>query len=221
MDFSATHFDGLAKASRATGLRDKKGLRRYMKRGWLDEITILGSVCSIVFSWPCPAISQATPPIVGVRPLYVFRRNAEGSPKPLETYKIVFDLNTATPKLGALNPGLIVVAGLVNTYAEFGVEKHNRIFAVVLRGEFVELAVDDATYKQRHAGIPNPDLALIRQMDAAGVSFAIDAPSLAKRHIRENDVLPIVRVTAAADLMFLDLESSGYVYTSTRSLRQH
>lgn len=170
-------------------------------------------------SVPPSGTSQTSLPIAGVTPLYDFHPAGGGTPRAGTVYSIVFDLNSPPGLVGAPSPGLAVIAGLLNTYARYGVPQEHRRFVVVLRNDFVELTETDASYQQRHAGRTNPDSPLLGALIKAGVVFAVDTPSLGRASLATSDLQPGVRVDVAANLTFLDLEAEGYVYTSTRSLQ--
>lgn len=164
-------------------------------------------------------VAQTALPIPGVAPLYPLQPAGGGVPKAGMRYRIVFDLNSVAHSAGDPNPGLAVIAGLVNTYAQYGVGRERRRFVVVLRNDFVVLAENDSTYRQHHAGSANPDAALMQQLVRAGVVIAADAASLRKASLAQTDLQKGVQVHVSANLTFLDLEAEGYVYTSTRSLQ--
>ena len=167
---------------------------------------------------PQSATSQIRLPIPELAPLYAYDPSMAGRPEVGRYYKIVFDLNSPIAENNGPNPGLVIVARLLNTYAQFNIRQSHRKFLVVLRNDFVTLAEDDATYRQQHSGRQNPNAYLMQRLANAGVIFAVDGASLRKNSLSEANLQKGVQTHVSANLTFLDLEAQGFVYTSTKSL---
>ena len=174
---------------------------------------------TFLFALSLPA-SQYPLPIPELPPLYTVDPSMKGRPEIGRIYKIVFDLNTAGIDDHSPNPGLVTVARLLNTYAQFNISQQHRKFLVVLRGDFVTLAEEDSTYRQQHSGQPNPSAVLMEQLAKAGVVFVADGSSLRKRFLSKSNLQDGIQIHVSASLTFLDLEAQGFVYTSTKSLEQ-
>jgi intracellular sulfur oxidation DsrE/DsrF family protein len=178
--------------------------------------TVLASMfASMIFA---PA-SQTSLPIPETKPLYDYQRAGGGVPDARKVYRIVFNLNSAHARSDQADPGLTVIARLLNTYAQYGVTRAHRKFVVVSQGDYVEIMENEFAYRRRHMGRSNPDATLLRRLSKAGVIFVVDRPSLNERGLSNTDIETGVRVHVAANLTFLDLEAQGYVFTSTRSLQ--
>ena len=174
---------------------------------------------TFLFAPRLPAL-QYSLPISDFPPLYTVNPSMKGRPEIGRIYKIVFDLNTAGSDDNSPNPGLVIIARLLNTYAQFNILQQHRKFVVVLRNDFVTLAEEDTIYRQQHSGRPNPNRALMKQLAKAGVVFVADGSSLSKRLLFKPNLQEGIQIHVSADLTFLDLEAQGFVYTSTKSLEQ-
>jgi len=141
-----------------------------------------------------------------------------GMPKPSSTYRFVFDLSAVPPGPDDIDPGLRQVAQLVDTYAAYGVGTGHRKFVVVIHGGKVDLGLTAAAYGARNGGQGNANIALMRSLANRGVRFILSEPSSPLEKIDRRDVQPFVEIGPNANITFLDLETGGYVYTSTKSL---
>ncbi len=134
------------------------------------------------------------------------------------TYKVVFDLNSAPSVLDEVDPGLQAVADLLAQYASHGVNTSHRRFVVVLHAATTDLALDAAFYERLHTGRANRNIAMMRDLVAKGVRFVVSQQSLAIRSISPDAIQRFVRIGPTANLVFIDLEAEGYVFTTTTSL---
>src|SRR5437868_4919778 len=139
-----------------------------MKRSWIAG-TALWAV-SIALSGAALAQSQQNLPIPG-GDVAKDVRGAKELPDPNLTYKVVFDVASAAPKPGDLNPGLTGVVRYLNTLAKNGVSPDHRKIAVVLHRDATEIILNNEAFKARNHGQDNPNVALIQTMKKAGVDF--------------------------------------------------
>ena len=133
-------------------------------------------------------------------------------------YKVVFDLNSTSSVLDDVDPGLQAVADLMAQYASHGVGANRRRFVVVLHAATTDLALDAASYRRLHTGRANRNVAVMRDLVAKGVRFVVSQQSMAIRSISPNAIQCFVRIGPTANLVFINLEAKGYVFTSTTSL---
>ncbi len=152
-------------------------------------------------------------------PVLVEARPVEtDGPDQSTTYKVVFDLNSTSPVLDDVDPGLQAVADLLAQYASHGVGSTHRRFVVVLHAATTDLALNAASYERLHTGRANRNIAVMRDLVAKGVHFVVSQQSLAIRSISPNAIQRFVRIGPTANLVFINLEAKGYVFTSTTSL---
>src|SRR5580658_8836848 len=115
-----------------------------MKKAWIGAVAAV----AIWMAFPGSAHAQSAQalPIPSVDAAIDFPNEHE-MPDPSLTYKIVFDIAKAAPKIDDVNPGLIAISRYFNTLAKGGVPADRRKFVVVFHQEGTELALNNAAYK--------------------------------------------------------------------------
>lgn len=160
------------------------------------------------FSGSLPAASL---PIASVEAA----KNVPGAkelPDPNLTYKVVFDLAAAAPKVDEVNPGLSGVARYVNTLAKYGVPADHRQIAVVFHRNATEVILNNETFKARNAGHDNPNIALIKEMKQAGVDFRVCGQAVLAHKIEPKTIQPEIELDLWALTTIVNLELRGYVH---------
>lgn len=156
------------------------------------------------------AIAQNSLPI----PQYDAARDVPGAhvvPNPTTEYKVVFDIRAGAENVDDVNPMLEGVAEYVNTLAKYGVPQENRKIAVVLHRGSTPIIMNDAAFKARNDGHANPNIALIKALDAAGVKFHVCGQAVLGRKIDPKDILPEIQLDLWALTTLIDLGMQGYV----------
>ncbi len=136
---------------------------------------------------------------------------AKELPDPKMTYKVVFDIGTAAPKIGDANPGLTGVVRYLNTLAKFGVPPDHRRIAVVLHQNATEIILNNETFKARNEGHDNPNTALIQQMKKAGIDFRVCGQSVLAHKIDPKTILPEIELDEWALTTIVNLQLRGYI----------
>ena len=176
------------------------------------------SVCTAVmlaalvgFSGSLLAQSDPALAIPGA-PVAVDVPGARDLPDPGMTYKVVFDIAKAAPKIDDVNPGLIGIARYVNTLAKYGVPASHRKIAVVFHQAGTEVILDSAAFKERNGGHDNPNLALIRSMKEAGVDFRVCGQAVMARKIDPKTINPDIELDLWALTTITNFQLRGYAY---------
>jgi intracellular sulfur oxidation DsrE/DsrF family protein len=136
---------------------------------------------------------------------------ARGLPDPAATYKVVFDITQGAAKTSDVNPGLATVAEYVNTLAQYGVPPSHRKIAVVLHRNATEIVEDDATFRARHNGSDNPNIALVQSLAKAGVRLHVCGQGVTRNNIDPKSIQPEIELDLWALTTLIDLERQGYV----------
>jgi intracellular sulfur oxidation DsrE/DsrF family protein len=137
---------------------------------------------------------------------------AKELPDPNLTYKVVFDIAAAAPKVDEVNPGLSEVARYVNTLAKFGVPPDHRMIAVVFHRAATEIIVNNETFKTRNQGRNNPNLPLIQSMRKAGVDFRVCGQAVLAHKIDPKTIAPEIELDLWALTTIVNLQLRGYVH---------
>lgn len=128
------------------------------------------------------------------------------------TYKVVFDIAKAAPKIDDVNPALNMVVRYVNTLAKYGVPADHRKIAVVFHQGATEIVQDNEAFKARNQGHDNPNIALIQSMKKAGVDFRVCGQAVLGRKIDPKTILPEIELDLWALTTIIDLDLRGYVH---------
>ena len=137
---------------------------------------------------------------------------AKELPDPKMTYKVVFDIAKASPKVDEVNPGLIVVARYLNTLAENGVPPSHRKIAVVFHQDGTEIVQNNEAFKARNDGHDNPNIALIQSMKKAGVDLRVCGQAVLAKKIDPKTIQPEIELDLWALTTLVNLQLRGYVH---------
>ena len=130
---------------------------------------------------------------------------------PSEIYKIFFRSLINMEKIDEVNPGLTSIAALVNTFAHLGVDAAHRKFVIIFHGTTTELVINDAAYRERNQVHANPNIALMQELNRAGVELAVCGESASQQKVDFKTIQPIVQVNYSATVTFMVLGNRGYV----------
>ena len=137
---------------------------------------------------------------------------AKELPDPSMTYKVVFDIGTAAPKIDEVNPGLATVARYLNTLAKNGVPADHRKIAVVFHQGGTEIVQNNEAFKARNTGHENPDIALIQSLKKAGVDLRVCGQAILGSKIDPKTIQPEIELDLWALTTIVNLELRGYVH---------
>lgn len=157
-----------------------------------------------------PAIASAQLPIPGVEPA----KDVPGSflsPDANTEYKVVFDFTAVDENLDDPYPMLPLVAKYLNTLENLGVTEKNRKIAIVLHQGSGLIGLENEAFKARNNGKDNPNIALIKQLHAAGVSFHQCGQGVISRGLTEDDLLDEIQIDFWALTTLIELGRQGYV----------
>lgn len=149
-------------------------------------------------------------PVPGVDPA----RDVPGAhemPDPKVVHKVVFDLATAGPKPTEVHPMLQAVARYVNTLAKTGVPASNRQIALVFHQGGTDYILNNDTYKARHEGKDNPNIAIIQALKKAGVDFRVCGQAVLGSKIDPKTIQPEIQLDLWALTTLIAFQQRGYV----------
>lgn len=179
-----------------------------MKRFWVAmmALTFLALISIPVFAQSDERLPIPNGPVAKDVP------GAKELPDPNVTYKVVFDIATAAPKIDELNPGLDTVVRYLNTLAKNGVPAEHRKIAVVFHQKSTPIVMDNEAFRARYEGHDNPNIALIREMKKAGVDFRVCGQAVLANHIEPKTIMPEIELDLWALTTLVDLQLRGYVH---------
>jgi intracellular sulfur oxidation DsrE/DsrF family protein len=182
-----------------------------MKTLWIGTVSLF----AILIALPGSARAQTAQalPIPSVDSANDFP-NAHEMPDPSLTYKIVFDIGKAAPKIDDINPGLTFISRFFNTLAKGGVPADHRKFVVVFHQEGTELALTNAAYKALKDGHDNPNIAIIHSMKQAGIDFRVCGQGVMSRKIDMATINPEIQIDQWAMTTIMNLTARGYIHVA-------
>jgi len=180
-----------------------------MKKLWIGAVAVFG----ILSTFPGSARAQTAQalPIPSVDAAIDFPNEHE-LPDPSLTYKIVFDIGKASPKIDDVNPGLTFISRFFNTLAKGGVPADRRKFVVVFHQEGTELALNNVAYKALKDGHDNPNIAIIHSMKQAGIDFRVCGQGVLGRKIDMATINPEIQIDQWAMTTIMNLAVRGYIH---------
>jgi len=137
--------------------------------------------------------------------------NAQLLPDPNVEHKVVFDAVRAAENIDDVNPMLVAVARYLNTLAKYGVPPENRKIAVVFHQAAGPIVMKNEAFKARHDGHDNPNIELIRNLHAAGVSLHVCGQGMLSREIDPKDILDEIQLDLWALTTLIEFGRQGYV----------
>ena len=137
---------------------------------------------------------------------------AKELPDPNVTYKVVFDIAKAAPKVDEVNPALNMVVRYLNTLAKNGVPADHRKIAVVFHQGGTEVVLNNEAFKARNDGHDNPNIALIQNMKRARVDFRVCGQAVLGRKIDPKTIQPEIELDLWALTTIVNLQTRGYVH---------
>lgn len=157
-----------------------------------------------------PAIAFAQLPIDGY-PAAKDYPGAHLTPDVSTEYKVLFDFAMADEDLDDPYPMLPLVARYVNTLANLGVTEKNRKIAIVLHQGSGLIGLKNDEFKARNNGKDNPNIALIKQLHEAGVTFHLCGQGVLSKGLTQDDLLAEIQVDYWALTTIIELGRQGYV----------
>lgn len=155
-----------------------------------------------------PELALVTPAIDGFGAI-VHRPGAIEQPR--SGVKMVMDA-TANAAPDAINKGLDRAARLLNLYGAAEVPATGVQVAIVFHGEATKSILSDAAYQQRFGESSNPNLPLIRKLQAAGVEVMVCGQALNYKGYPDNEVADGIPVAASALTALINRQADGYAY---------
>lgn len=169
------------------------------------------AICAAWFVFAGSGAAQSALPIPG-GPVAKDVPGAKELPDPGMTYKVVFDIATAAPKIDDVNPGLLGLARYVNTLAKYGVPADHRKIAVVFHQAATEIILKNASFRERHPGHDNPNIDLIRSLKKAGVDLRVCGQAVLANKIDPKTIQPEIELDLWALTTLVDFQLRGYVH---------
>lgn len=159
--------------------------------------------------------SQATYPLLkthimtGVLPV----TDIDVWPDTTLTYKLLFSWTLPandSVKSQRANYGLTEIGRIINLHIANGIPRNHLQVEVVVHGLSLFSLLNDAAYKKQfHRG--NPNAALVREMQAAGVHFQACGQAMGFLGLTKKDLMPGIDKGLTAQTLISSYQLKGYV----------
>jgi intracellular sulfur oxidation DsrE/DsrF family protein len=173
-------------------------------------LVVAGTLAAVSLSlappprWPTPRN-----PVVQGADGYAPIPNAAVPPVATRTYKAIFDATRAADKPDHLAPAVNNAASELNAFGVAGVPADHAKLALVFHGPAMAAILDDVHYRMKF-GVPNPNLAVIRQMKSAGTELFVCGQNLVADDVDPASLTPDVKVASDALIVLMTYQNDGY-----------
>lgn len=125
-------------------------------------------------------------------------------------YKVSMDVSQTEDFAGERNRRIESAARFLNMQARNGIDPKNIEMAVVVHGSASRDVLQDDAYQARY-NEPNPNTAMLAELQAAGVKIYLCGQTAAHRGIGVEELNPAVSLALSAMTAHVRLQSEGYV----------
>lgn len=126
-----------------------------------------------------------------------------------QNFKVVIDMQDASPKADELHPLLNTAARYLNMHTWAGIPLENLQVALVVHGGGSDAILTDEAYQAKH-GMANPNTLLIEQLSQAGVQLILCGQTAGARGITDQNKNAHVQVALSALTALIQLQNQGY-----------
>lgn len=170
---------------------------------------LVAGLLSVVLAIPAMSAEPATGPVVPSYGPVLLPPEGSYNLDKAQHYKVSIDIGETAEFPGDLNRKLISVARFLNMHAQSGVPRENIDFAVVVHGQAANDLLTNAAHQSR-LNTPNPNTALLDELQAAGVSIYLCSQTVAFRGMGFGDFHPGVTMALSAMTSHVRLQEEGY-----------
>lgn len=124
-------------------------------------------------------------------------------------YKVVFNIRQAGSAPDKVNASLEKVARFLNLLSADNVRPEPGEVVAIVHGPATSLVLNDAAYRAKN-GASNPNLALIEQLERAGVTVRVCSQALAAQHIVRGAVDKAIQIDVSALVTLANLQLRGF-----------
>jgi intracellular sulfur oxidation DsrE/DsrF family protein len=126
-------------------------------------------------------------------------------------YKIAIDITDKISDSTQIMATLVEVARTYNLNVVNGVPRKKLDVAVVIHGSAIYGILNEEAYQAKF-GVPNPNIAVIKEMKKEGIKFYVCAQILAFRQVPEENVIKDIDLALSAKTALSTLDLMGYAY---------
>lgn len=127
-------------------------------------------------------------------------------------YKLLISLTEGTSdaeKVKALNRGLAEAGRIINLHLAAGIPKENLDVVIVTHGKALYALLNSSAFKKEFKA-DNPNLAIISELENAGAKFVACGQAMQFLEIKNDELLPEVKIAFAAKVALSTYLLKGY-----------
>lgn len=125
------------------------------------------------------------------------------------TYKAIFSVTKGSKDPKKVNGGLLHVARAVNVFASAHTPMDHLKFVVIVHGTAVPAVLDNNQYRKQF-GVDNPNLKVIKELEANGVKIAVCGQAVASKKYQYKWINPNVKIALSALSTIIIMQHDGY-----------
>lgn len=125
--------------------------------------------------------------------------------------KVIFDVSESPEDKSIMNKQIETAARFLNMHAIEGMKADQLKVALTIHGGAWQDILNNKAYKKLH-GVNNPNAKLIEMLNEAGVDVILCGQTAAFRKIKEDDIIPEVKLALSAMTALLQYQNDGYRY---------
>jgi len=132
---------------------------------------------------------------------------------PKQKYKVLLDVSVWSADSQAaskIHPGLAEVGRQYNLHVYAGVPEKNISFAAVFHGPGLRALLNNEAYKRATKKDVNPNIALVEELQKAGIKLIACGQAMSRRGFEKKDLLPGVLLSVSAKTTSSYYQSQGY-----------
>ncbi len=126
-----------------------------------------------------------------------------------KVYKIIFDVYTDGDILKEINPNINTVARFMNMHAQNGIKLKNMEIVLVLHGDAIKNALNNASFKKKYQ-LENPNSKLLAALKKADVKTYVCAQSLTYQGFDKKDLSKNVEMSLSALTALVYYQTKGF-----------
>jgi intracellular sulfur oxidation DsrE/DsrF family protein len=124
-------------------------------------------------------------------------------------YKVSMDVSRTGDFPEDRNRSIESAARFLNMHARNGIPPENLEFALIVHGPATKDLLTDAAYQARYEEA-NPNTAMLRELEQAGVKIYLCSQSAAYKNFTWNEFNPAVTIAVSAMTAHVRLQQEGY-----------
>lgn len=136
-------------------------------------------------------------------------------PDPNIQYKLLFEITSENPDSAHNEPDytLVEIARIINLHVASGIPLKNILVVVVAHGPALHTISTNQAY-QKEFKVNNPNQKLIKDLEKLGARFIACGQAMSFMNVKEEDLLPEVKISFSAQTVLSGYQLKGYVLKS-------